>query len=406
MEKFLAVVILLWQHVNCQATPISIYVPNHMVPLPEGINNNLRNEGLVLGNCKVVINDICPDPDIKFFLYTKSNPKVPEGVRIGSDPHVSNLTSTSFNPKNPVKIIIHGYNSDMYLNVLVEIKDQYLKTNDYNIFAIDWSPLCQSPCYIAALWNLKHVGACASQLVERIREFGVEDIHVIGFSLGAHVPSHLANALLPYKLPRVTGLDPAGPGFITASKENKLDKEDAKFVDVIHTNCFIQGLVEELGHVDFYLNGGIIQPGCWAESRFFACNHHRAPLYFAESINTQLGFWGWPCPSYFQYILGNCPPKDPQIIMGEHVNATSTGVHLVITESVAPFAIGKYTGPAIEIYLRANAQRKDVLKKYKRTIENFLQEESYSPIVYNRTYLKEQLYEKFADEIMPEVFML
>lgn len=75
----------------------------------------------------------------------------------------------------------------------------------------------------------------------------------------------MANALQPYKLPRVTGLDPAGPGFITTSKDNKLDKEDGKFVDVIHTNCFMQGLVEELGHVDFYLNGGIIQPGCWAE---------------------------------------------------------------------------------------------------------------------------------------------
>lgn len=83
--------------------------------------------------------------------------------------------------------------------------------------------------------------------------------------LGAHVTSFVANNIRPYKLPRITGLDPAMPGFITADNENKLDKSDAKFVDVIHTNAFVQGQVQESGHVDFYVNGGTIQPGCWAE---------------------------------------------------------------------------------------------------------------------------------------------
>lgn len=55
------------------------------------------------------------------------------------------------------------------------------------------------------------------------------------------------------------------PGFITVDNENKLDAGDAKFVDVIHTNAFVQGQVQESGHVDFYVNGGTIQPGCWAE---------------------------------------------------------------------------------------------------------------------------------------------
>lgn len=52
------------------------------------------------------------------------------------------------------------------------------------------------------------------------------------------------------------------PLFITASAENKLDPSDASFVDVIHTNAFVQGKVERCGHVDFYMNGGILQPGC------------------------------------------------------------------------------------------------------------------------------------------------
>lgn len=75
----------------------------------------------------------------------------------------------------------------------------------------------------------------------------------------------MANNLRPYKLPRITGLDPAMPGFITADNENKLDASDAKFVDVIHTNALVQGQIQESGHVDFYVNGGTLQPGCWAE---------------------------------------------------------------------------------------------------------------------------------------------
>lgn len=106
---------------------------------------------------------------------------------------------------------------------------------------------------------------------------------------------------------------------------------------------------------------------------FFACNHHRAPLYFAESINTETGFWGWPCPSYFVSIFGRCPPTEPQIIMGEHVNSTAKGVHLVITDSVSPFAVGKYTGPLVEIYYtRSGAQPTvDYLEQNKKEVSEF-----------------------------------
>ncbi|RZC34100.1 uncharacterized protein BDFB_009704, partial [Asbolus verrucosus] len=356
-------------------SPVEVPI-NDISKIPLTKQGTLSQRGtIVIGSCKIVIDELCPDPDVTFYLYSKKHPEEPEPVRIGADPGVSNLSSTAFNPALPTKIIIHGYNSDMYLNVLVEIKKEYLKTTDLNIFAVDWASLAVGPCYPAAVWNTRHVGKCTSQLVERIRELGAEDIHLLGFSLGGQLTNFVANALLPYKVSRITGLDPAGPGFLTAGSENKLDKSDAHFVDVLHTNSFVQGIVEESGHVDFYLNGGVIQPGCWAENRFFACNHHRAPLYFAESINTQKGFWGWPCPSYTDYLLGRCPPKEPQIIMGEHINKTASGVHLVITDSVSPFAVGKFTGPAIEILIKSEQNRIDLLSKYKKEIMNFIDED-------------------------------
>lgn len=53
------------------------------------------------------------------------------------------------------------------------------------------------------------------------------------------------------------------PLFIMASNENKLDASDADFVDIIHTNALVQGKIERCGHADFYMNGGVMQPGCW-----------------------------------------------------------------------------------------------------------------------------------------------
>lgn len=60
----------------------------------------------------------------------------------------------------------------------------------------------------------------------------------------------------------VTALDPAMPLFVTTDPNKKIDKADAKFVDVLHTNALEKGKLEASGHVDFYANGGITQPGC------------------------------------------------------------------------------------------------------------------------------------------------
>jgi pancreatic lipase-related protein 2 len=410
MWKQIFTIFVYFQCVNLQE-PI-IIVPTDDHPQHVTRQGTAATRGtIVIGSCKIVIDKLCPDPDVTFYLYSKKHQEEPEPVRIGADPGVSNLSSTAFNPALPTKIIIHGYNSDMYLNVLVEIKKQYfVQGENMNIFFVDWASLAIGPCYPAAVWNTKHVGECTSQLVERIRELGAKNIHLIGFSLGGQLTNFVANALRPYKVSRITGLDPAGPGFLTAGPENKLDKTDAEFVDVLHTNAFVQGTVEESGHVDFYLNGGVIQPGCWAENRFFACNHHRAPIYFAESVTTQKGFWGWPCPSYTEYLLGRCPPKEPQIIMGEHVNKTSSGVHLVITDSVSPFAVGKFTGPAIEIFVKSERHRADILAKYKKEIMSFIDEDDVIDSLYQHSQLnnkvrKRKIYKNLLGNF-PELFDL
>ena len=116
----------------------------------------------------------------------------------------------------------------------------------------------------------------------------------MGHSLGAHVMSYVGKNISG--IGRITGsnkknkknnkyfnlsihriefyllysaaLDPAKPGFQGKNASVRLDNSDAKFVDVIHTDgrnfipFFGLGMSSSTGSVDFFINGGKIQPGC------------------------------------------------------------------------------------------------------------------------------------------------
>jgi pancreatic lipase-related protein 2 len=61
--------------------------------------------------------------------------------------------------------------------------------------------------YPSAVHNTRHVGNCIGMLVERLRETGNDDIHLIGFSLGAHVTNYASTTVRPnFTIPRITGL--------------------------------------------------------------------------------------------------------------------------------------------------------------------------------------------------------
>lgn len=79
-----------------------------------------------------------------------------------------------------------------------------------------------------------------------------------GHSLGAHICgyagrqyTHLTDKLLP----RITGLDPARPCFNEGERLSGLQRGDAQFVDIIHSNAGILGIKESKGDVDFFPNG-------------------------------------------------------------------------------------------------------------------------------------------------------
>jgi len=254
------------------------------------------------------------------------------------------LKGSAYDKNLPTKIFAHGWNSNGYSGNAVNIRDEYLKKEDCNFISVDWEVMATGVNYMRCASSTTPVGELTGHLINFLVEKGsvLKNFHVIGFSLGAHVAGK-TGATVNGLLPRVTGLDPAYPLFSMENTDRRLDTSDAEFVDVIHTNSgtLIDGSVsfpQAIGHVDFFANGGHSQPGCDITSDLTsACSHERAPEYFKESINSNIGFISTRCDSYSNYTQGACS-GNPTSLMGEPVSASARGTFQLTTNKRSPFA--------------------------------------------------------------------
>ena len=115
-----------------------------------------------------------------------------------------------------------------------------------------------------------------AQYILKLQSKGVslENGHVLGASLGGQVAGYIGH-FTGGKIGRITGLDPSGPLFHVVSASGRLEKSDAKFVDIIHTAGRWVGNDDIQGHIDFFPNSGRSpQPGCVdKESVDLTCSH-------------------------------------------------------------------------------------------------------------------------------------
>lgn len=145
----------------------------------------------------------------------------------------------------------------------------------YNFIAVDWGRLSgNAPFQNSAEEFLIYTQVVSTSIpivvnrTEKFIEFlGVDPstIHIIGHSLGAHTAGQIGNiykSITNNFVSRITGLDPAGPLFFIPLPFPKINKNDANFVDIIHTNMGESGDVLTNGHIDVIVNGGVSQPGC------------------------------------------------------------------------------------------------------------------------------------------------
>lgn len=214
----------------------------------------------------------CPHPKIQFYLYTRRTQQTPELLQPLDE---NSLYFTHFNPKYPTKIIIHGFGGGRNLSPSPDLREAYFSIGDYNIIIVDYGSAVREPCLSQMEWAPRFGALCISQLVKYLgrhpRGVRPDNMHFIGYSVGAHIAGLVANYLKPSegKLGRITALDPTIFFHAASNNSRDLDPSDAHFVDVLHTGAGILGQWHSSGHADFYVNGGTRQPACIGSATLF-----------------------------------------------------------------------------------------------------------------------------------------
>lgn len=206
------------------------------------------------------------ESDVQFRLWTQD--QVSENtsyvlLHIGYLKNVTNLNCT-----DQYVFIIHGYLSSADTNWYKQMTTEYLKKGDYCVIQVDWSKKAIAAYPLAARYT-KSVAGIVGKLIIDLQltwNVSVSRIHLVGHSLGAHISGFTGAFVTKYlkaKIGRITGLDPAGPLFTLARLKNRLNKKNAKFVDIIHTDRGKFGYPVNCGHADFYPDNGMApQPLC------------------------------------------------------------------------------------------------------------------------------------------------
>jgi len=263
------------------------------------------------------------DTEVTFSLYTRANRETPVMVRKDGQ------LPSEWSPSRLTVFISHGWLFPMS-EIYELMKDRFLEKEDLNVVIINWPSL--DLYYPQSASETRTVGAMISAVMKKMVDEGgaaYANLWCVGHSLGAHVCA-FAGRGTGGQIGRITGLDPAGPGFETEIEMLELgmvidditvglNPSDAQYVDVIHTDTISQGTTRPLGHIDFYVNGREKQPGCRNKRdlldllddfrRATGCSHGRAPDYFSDSIVSNCFISRSKCTEVDD-LPGSCVPCD------------------------------------------------------------------------------------------------
>ena len=306
----------------------------------------------------------------RFLLYTES------GQLQELKPDKDSIKASSYNTLKKTHFVIHGYLNKDNEKWMVDMCKAIWAVDFENCIIVEWKEGMRT-AYPQAANNARVVGAQVAQMVNLLKDHNdvstTDNFHLIGHSLGAHIAGEAGSRITGWMggaaLGRITGLDPTEPYFEGTPEKVRLDSGDAKFVDVIHTDTLPfnpnlgLGMSQDVGHIDFYPNGGEHQLGCSKNSvssypdldgiwegltKYQSCNHLRSYEYYMESISHATGFAGFPCDDQESFEAGKCFPctgKCPTMgHFADRHGITSVSKHkfYLTTGKASPFARYNY----------------------------------------------------------------
>ncbi|XP_037038706.1 phospholipase A1-like [Bradysia coprophila] len=246
----------------------------------------------------------------------------------------------------PNVLYVPGYLDSPFSAKTQSVVEAYFKTGGVNVFVLDWAALA-SGSYPAAVANAYEAGTKVGNTYLYLFSQGVpvSTIIVVGHGLGAHLLGQAGRTVITnsngkYQIPRITGLDPARalfypyplvPGF------RHINRNDATYVDIIHTDGGEYGTSRLTGTADFYVNTGRrFQPGCpfgvfLIGSENDMCSHRRAIDLWVESVST-------PSSTFTATMFGN-----PAVTSRMGISSPSTtipGKYTVLTNAASPYSRG------------------------------------------------------------------
>ncbi|XP_059470331.1 uncharacterized protein LOC132193587 [Neocloeon triangulifer] len=283
---------------------------------------------------KISENVRCPYPLISFYLYAG-----PNGEREFIDENDPNwFNNSNFDESKKTVLLIHGFGGGDDVGSVPLLRDAFIKTNEYNLINADWEILAKWPCYFQAVSNMKPVAKCTAHFLanlERTTNLQYEQITCVGFSLGAHICGLITN-YVPDRFERIIALDPAKPLVQSKKGKDRLDLEDGTNIHVIHSNAGFFGMSGLQGTADVCINGGRVQSYCKKESDYNYCSHVQSLCYFAESLFPGKGREATPCESRCPYGSKFKPREGENIILGEPMNSSATGMYCV-SATIPPY---------------------------------------------------------------------
>nr|XP_033334503.1 lipase member H-like isoform X1 [Megalopta genalis] len=240
-----------------------------------------------------------------------------------------------------VKTLIHchGFRQSTDSPHVLNLIHNYLAGFDYNIIAADYRHVTLRDDYLSSVYLANEVAEVLVRSINDMVAVGLDKNKLLltGLSLGAQIAGHIGR-ILPFKLPEIIAMDPAGPLFKYV--EQGITASDALCVKCIHTDMYFYGTSKTCGHLDFYPNGGFgEQPGCPLLPATGACSHDRSAELMGESARNPYGFESVKCNSWSDFKSSRCD-RNVIIPMGELSPCSVTGKFYLQTNGKAPFSKG------------------------------------------------------------------